>query len=155
MTDTIAARLAARGITIPDAPAPAANYVPALVHGDHLFISGQLPMIAGNMEVVGKLGREVSIVEGQRAAEIIAINLLAQAQAALGDLERIAQVLRITAFVNSAPEFADQPQVVNGCSNLLAEILGARGKHTRSAVGVANLPFNAAVECDAIFAIKA
>lgn len=153
MSETIADRLAARGITLPAAPAPAANYVPTLLSGSQLFISGQLPMRDGKITVLGKLGADVSVEEGQAAAELVAINILAQAQAALGDLSRVAHILRLTGFVNSTPDFGEQPAVINGASNLLADILGDAGRHTRSAVGVAALPFGAAVECDAILAV--
>ncbi|MBI1384418.1 MAG: RidA family protein [Rhizobiales bacterium] len=155
MTDTIAQRLAAKGIELPVGPRPVANYVPAILSGNLLFVSGQVPFVDGKIAVAGQLGAGVTVAEGQRAAEICAINILAQAKAALGDLERIEQALRLTGFVASVPDFTDQPAVVNGASNLLAEILGERGRHTRSAVGVVSLPLGAAVEIDAIFAVKA
>jgi enamine deaminase RidA (YjgF/YER057c/UK114 family) len=153
MTDTIAARLDAKGIVLPEAAPPAANYVPFVISGSLLHISGQLPLEGGKLAVLGHLGKEVDIPAGQRAAELCAINILAQAKAALGDLERIARLVKITAYVASAPDFVSQHLVVNGASNLLAEILGERGKHARVAVGMAALPLNAAVEIDATIEI--
>ncbi len=154
MPQTIIERLAALGITLPEAAAPAANYVPTVLHGDILYISGQLPMQDGKIAVTGTLGAGVETAKGQEAARLCAINILAQAQTALGDLERIAQVIRLTGFVNSALDFVDHPAVVNGASDLIAEVLGARGQHSRAAVGVASLPFGAAVEVDAMIAVK-
>lgn len=152
--DSIAARLAERKLTLPDAPAPAANYVPWVISGNQLFISGQLPIENGSLAYTGCLGRDLDVAAGARAAELCAINLLAQANAALsGDLERTARLIKINGFVASAPDFHEQHLVINGASNLLAEILGERGKHARAAVGMASLPLNAAVEIDAIFQI--
>lgn len=152
--DSIAARLAERKLTLPDAPAPAANYVPWVISGNQLFISGQLPIENGSLAFTGCLGRDLDVAAGARAAELCAINLLAQANAALsGDLERIARLVKINGFVASAPEFYEQHLVINGASNLLAEILGERGRHARAAVGMAALPLNAAVEIDAVFQI--
>jgi enamine deaminase RidA (YjgF/YER057c/UK114 family) len=153
MTDTIAARLSARGITLPEAAPPAANYVPYVISGSLLHISGQLPLEGGKLAVLGRLGKEVDIPAGQHAAELCAINILAQAKAALGDLERIGRLVKINGFVASAPDFISQHLVVNGASNLFAEILGERGKHARIAVGMAVLPLNAAVEIDATIEI--
>lgn len=153
MTDTIAGRLAARGITLPEAAPPAANYVPYVISGSLLHISGQLPLEGGKLAVLGRLGKEVDIPAGQRAAELCAINILAQAKAALGDLERIGRLVKINGFVASAPDFASQHLVINGASNLLADILGERGRHARVAVGMACLPLNAAVEVDATIEI--
>jgi enamine deaminase RidA (YjgF/YER057c/UK114 family) len=142
MTDTIHDRLAAAGITLPAAAAPAANYVPYVVYGTSLQTSGQLPMEAGKVAVTGKLGGEVSLEDGQRAAKLCAVNILAQASAALGgDLTRIARLL-------------EQHKIANGASDFLVEILGDAGRHSRSAVGVPSLPFDAAVEIEALFEIK-
>ena len=154
MSQTIAARLTELGITLPEAARPAANYVPTVLHGHILYISGQLPMQDGKIAVTGTLGAGTDVAEGQHAARLCAINILAQVQAAVGDLERIDQVLRLTGFVNAAPEFAEHPAVINGASDLVADVLGARGHHTRAAVGVASLPFGAAVEVDAMIAVK-
>lgn len=153
MTDTIADRLKAKGITLPEAAAPAANYLPYVITGSALYISGQLPMEGGKIAVLGHLGKDVDIATGQRAAELCAINILAQAKAALGDLERIVRLVKISGFVASAPDFVSQHLVVNGASNLFADVLGERGKHARAAVGMASLPLNAAVEIEAVIEI--
>lgn len=155
MSDTIEARLAAAGITLPEAAAPAANYVPFVISGNLLYLSGQLPIEGGKVAVTGLLGADVSLEDGQRAAKLCAINILAQAKAALGgDLGRIARVIKLNGFVASAPGFIEQHLVINGASNLIAEILGETGKHARAAVGMAALPLNAAVEIDAIMEIR-
>lgn len=155
MTDTIESRLAARSIVLPEAAAPAANYLPWVISGALLYISGQLPLSKGVMTAKGLLGRDLETDAGQRAAELCAINLLAQAKAALdGDLERIVRLVKITGFVASDPAFTDQHLVINGASNLFAEVLGERGKHARAAVGTACLPLNAAVEIEAIIEIR-
>jgi enamine deaminase RidA (YjgF/YER057c/UK114 family) len=153
MADDCEARLAALGLKLPDAPAPAANYVPFHVVNGFLYISGQISMNADG-EVKGKLGDGVSIEDGQKAARIACLNILAQAKAALGSLDRITQAVRLTGFVNATADFTDQPQVVNGASDLLVAVLGDRGRHTRAAVGVASLPRGVAVEVDAIFAVS-
>lgn len=155
MTDTIESRLSARNIVLPEAAAPAANYLPYVITGSLLFISGQLPMENGAIAVKGLLGRDVELASGQRAAELCAINILAQAKAALGgDLSRIARVVKLSGFVASDPAFTDQHLVINGASNLIAEVLGEAGKHARAAVGMACLPLNAAVEIDAVIEIR-
>lgn len=153
MTESIEDRLAAAGVTVPDAAAPAANYVSFVRFGSILQTSGQLPMEGGKVAVTGKLGGGVSLEDGQRAARLCAINILAQAKAALGDLETIGRLLKLTVFVASAPEFTEQHKVANGASDFLAEILGERGRHARSAVGVPALPMDAAVEIEAMFEI--
>lgn len=155
MTDSIHSRLAARNLTLPEAAAPAANYLPYVVSGTQLVISGQLPMENGALAVKGLLGRDVDVAAGQRAAELCAINILAQAKAALdGDLGRIVRIVKINGFVASDSGFVEQHLVINGASNLLAEILGDAGKHARAAVGMASLPLNAAVEIDAVIEIR-
>lgn len=154
MTAEIEARITNLGITIPVAAAPAANYVPYMQTGNLLFISGQLPLENGKLAASGQLGAGVTVAEGQKAAEFCAINILAQAKAALdGDLGRIKRVVRITGMVSSTPDFYDHHLVVNGASNLLVNVLGEAGKHARAAVGMAALPLNAAVEVDAILEI--
>ncbi|MBB3591372.1 enamine deaminase RidA (YjgF/YER057c/UK114 family) [Rhizobium sp. BK529] len=154
MSDQIAARLSEMGITLPEAAAPAANYVPYVISGNLLTISGQLPLEAGKVAVSGHLGKDVDVAAGQRAAELCAINILAQAKAALGgDLGRIRRVIKLNGFVASAPEFIEQHLVINGASNLIAGVLGEAGKHARAAVGMAALPLGAAVEIDAIMEI--
>ena len=160
MTYNAEARLRALGLTLPEAPVAVANYVPFLISGDQLFISGQISkdgdgrVVTGCLgQIVGLAGRTFGVGDGQQAAQLCALNILAQAKAALGSLERIEQVLRLTGFVASVPEFTDQPKVINGASDLMLAVLGGRGRHTRSAVGVASLPMGAAVEIDAILKI--
>lgn len=150
MSDSIDTRLADKNITLPEAAAPAANYLPYMISGNQLFISGQLPLLDGALTAQGQLGDSVTLEQGIIAAETCAINILAQAKAALGDLSRIKQVIKISGFVSSTPDFYEQHLVINGASNLLAEILADAGKHARAAVGMASLPLNAAVEIEAI-----
>ncbi len=153
MSETINDRLSQLGITLPPAAAPAANYVPYVISGNLLYLSGQLPIENGAVAVTGLLGRDVDVARGQRAAELCAINILAQAQAALGDLARIKRVVKLNGFVASVPNFVEQHLVMNGASNLIAAVLGEPGKHARAAVGMACLPLNAAVEIDAVIEI--
>ncbi|BCP54060.1 hypothetical protein K32_26770 [Kaistia sp. 32K] len=153
MTSQIDSRLEALGIVLPAASAPAANYVPFLVSQGHLYISGQIPVGPNGVEYVGKLGVELGVAEGQAAARLCALNILAQAKAALGDLDRIVRVVKLVGFVNSDPTFGEQPKVVNGASDLMVEVLGEKGRHARSAVGVAALPFGVGVEVEAILEI--
>jgi enamine deaminase RidA (YjgF/YER057c/UK114 family) len=153
MRDESEARLETLGLTLPEAPRPAANYLPFVVAGGQLFIAGQVSRRADGSGYKGRLGAELSVADGQKAAELACLNLLAQAKAALGSLDRIGQGLRLTGFVCATAEFGEHPQVINGASDLLAAVLGERGRHTRSAVGVASLPFGFAVEVDAIFAL--
>jgi enamine deaminase RidA (YjgF/YER057c/UK114 family) len=147
-------RLQSLGLTLPGAPKPVANYVPCHIVGELLFVSGQIARAADGKVATGKLGQSVGIEQGQAAARLCALNLLAQAKAALGSLDRIEQVVKLTGFVNATPDFKDQPQVVNGCSDLLVEVLGERGRHTRSAVGVASLPGDSSVEVEGIFRVR-
>lgn len=153
MTGKIEARLAELGLTLPAAPNPVANYVPYAQVGNLLFISGQISKAGDGTLVAGTLGADVTVETGQQAARLCALSILAQAKAALGDLDRIAQVVRLTGFVASTAAFTDHPKVVNGASDLMVEVLGDAGKHTRAAVGVASLPMGSAVEVDAILAI--
>ncbi|WP_417682543.1 RidA family protein [Roseibium sp.] len=153
MTETVEARLANLGIELPSPAAPAANYVPYVFSGNQLFISGQLPMGTDGLEHIGKLGDELSVGEGKAAAKLCAINLLAQAKAATGDLEKVARLVKIVGFVNSTADFTQQPQVINGASDFLVQAMGDKGRHARSAVSAASLPFGAAVEIEAIFEI--
>jgi enamine deaminase RidA (YjgF/YER057c/UK114 family) len=154
MTETIETKLATLGLTLPDAPAPVANYVPTCLTGGLLFISGQVSRRGDGQVLTGKLGDGLDIAAGREAAKVCALNILAQAKAALGSLDRIERVVKLTGFVNSSPTFNGHPQVVNGASDLLVEVLGDKGRHTRSAVGVAALPVDAAVEIEAILAVK-
>lgn len=150
MADTIEQRLNQLGVTLPVAAAPAANYVPYVQSGKLLLTAGQLPLKDGKLAVSGKLGADVDLETGKEAAKLCAINILAQARAALGDLERIARIVKITVFVASDPQFTEQHLVANGASDFLAAALGERGKHARSAVGVPGLPLGAAVEIEAV-----
>lgn len=150
MGDTIQKRLTALGVTLPAASAPAANYLPYASSGALVLTAGQLPLDGGALSATGLLGRDVDMQAGQTAARQCAINVLAQLQAAAGDLERLKRLIKITVFVASAPGFTEQHLVANGASDFLVEVLGERGKHARSAVGVAALPLNAAVEIEAI-----
>ncbi len=153
MQETIEARLKSMGVALPDAAAPAANYVPVVRSGDLLYVSGQLPMGAAGVEHCGRLGDNMSVEGGRDAARLCAINILAQARRALdGDLERLQRIVRITGYVTSTTEFTDQHLVINGASDFLVEALGERGRHARAAIGVISLPLGAAVEIDAIIA---
>jgi enamine deaminase RidA (YjgF/YER057c/UK114 family) len=148
-------RLAALGITLPAAAAPAANYVPARRTGSLVYISGQVPTADGKDQFVGKLGRDVSVEDGQKAARLCAINILAQLRTALGgSLDNVVCCVRLGGFVNAIPEFGEQPKVINGASDLMVAVFGDAGRHARAAVGCASLPRNVAVEVDAIFEVR-
>ena len=153
MVDTIEARLAAAGVALPAAAAPAANYVPFMQTGTLLFTAGQLPLVGGKLIATGLLGRDLDPAAGKEAAKACAINILAQVKAATGDLEKIVRLVKITVFVASTPDFTEQHLVANGASDFLTTILGDRGKHARSAVGTVSLPLNAPVEIEAIVEI--
>ena len=153
MTGIAAARLKELGIELPEPAKPVANYIPAIRSGNTLYISGQLPFTEDGLFQTGKLGDDVSIEQGAAAARYCAINILAQAKVALGDLDRLSRCIKLTGFVSSSPDFTDQPVVINGASDLMVEVLGDRGRHARSAVGVAVLPMNASVEVEAILEI--
>ena len=154
MTGKIDAQLKKLGISLPEPPAAAARYVPFVVTGNLVFIAGQLPMQAGKIAVAGKLGAGVSVEDGTHAAKLCAINLMAQLRAACGgDLDKVRRCVRLNGFVASAPNFTDQPRVMNGASDLIVDVLGDLGRHSRIAVGVASLPLNAAVEVDGVFEI--
>lgn len=146
-------RLRAHGIELPKAAAPVASYVPVVVDGHTAYVSGQLPFVDGEL-VTGKLGDGVSLEQGQQAARACGLMILAQLEAA-GLLERVSHVVKLGGFVASTPDFTDQPKVANGASDLMVEVFGDAGKHARSAVGVPVLPLYAAVEVDAIIALKA
>lgn len=147
-------RLKDLGVSLPEAAAPAANYVPFVKTGNQLYISGQLPMMDGKIQFTGKLGADVDLESGKSAARFCAINLLAQAKAATGNLDKVTRLVKIVGFVNSTDDFTDQPQVINGASDFLVEAMGDKGRHARSAVSAASLPFGVAVEIDAIFEIE-
>ena len=149
----IETKLAELGVTLPDAPAPAANYVPFVQSGNLVHVSGQISNGPDGL-IKGRLGDTMSVDDGAKAAKICAIALLAQLKAACGgDIDRLVRVVKLNAFVASAPDFHDQPKVVNGASDFLVEALGDIGRHARSAVGVAALPLGVAVEIDAVFEI--
>ena len=149
---SIAEKLEELGITLPEAAAPVASYQPLVVSGDTAYISGQLPFVDGQL-VTGKLGQDVGLERGQQAARACGLMILAQLKAA-GLLERVEKVVKLGGFVASVPNFTDQPKVVNGTSDLMAEVFGDAGRHARSAVGVPVLPLDAAVEVDAIVALR-
>ncbi len=151
----IADRLRALNITLPPAPKPLASYVPAVQTGNLLVISGQVPLENGRVVQPGKLGAELSINEGQAAARLCVLNGLAAAQQALGSLERVVRVVRVAGYVASAAGFTQQPAVINGASDLLAEIFGEAGRHARVALGVNELPLGCAVEIEFMFEISA
>ena len=154
MHETIETRLAELGLSLPDAPAPAANYVPWVLDGSTVWVSGQIS--AGpDGQIKGKLGETMTAEEGAEAARACALSLLAQVRAACGgDLSRLQRVVKLTGFVNSTPDFTDQPKVVNGASDLMVELLGDAGRHARSAVSAASLPFGVAVEIEGVFKIE-
>lgn len=149
MAENAESRLKAMGITLHDVPAPAANYVPSVRVGNLLFVSGQVSAMPG-VAIKGHLGDNVSLEQGIEAARICGINLLANFKGALGDLEKIKRIVKLTGFVSCTATFEDPHKVINGCSNVLTEVLGERGKHARSAVGMASLPLGYAVEVEAI-----
>lgn len=149
---TIETKLADLGISLPEPAAPVAAYVPVVVAGGLAHVSGQLPFIDGKL-VTGRLGEDVSLEDGYAAARACGLMILAQLKAAIGSLDKVERVVKLGGFVNSTGSFTDQPKVVNGASELMAQVFDAAGKHARSAVGVPVLPLGAAVEVDAIFAI--
>ncbi|WP_040619704.1 RidA family protein [Rhodovulum sp. PH10] len=153
MTGTAERALAGLGIELPTPAAPIANYVGFVRSGRLLFVSGQLCLVDGKPVATGKLGAEVSVEQGQEAARVCAINILAQVKAALGDLDKVIRVVRLCGYVAAAPSFLDCPKVVNGASDLMVEVFGEKGRHARTAFGVAVLPGDAAVEVDAIFEV--
>ncbi len=154
MTDIIEAKLAELGLTLPAAAAPVAAYVPVVVAGGLAHVSGQLPFIDGAL-VKGRLGEDVSVEDGTAAAKACGLMILAQLKAALGSLDKVERIVKLGAFINSTGDFTAQPQIANGVSELMVAVFGDAGKHARSAVGVPVLPLGAAVEVDAIVAIRA
>lgn len=149
---TVNDRLNTLGIMLPEGTAPAANYVPYVIEGETLWISGQLPKV-GDELIVGRLGEDLDLEDGVAAARACALAILSQAQAASGDLDRV-RLLKLVGFVNSTTDFAQQPTVINGASDLMVDVLGENGRHARSAVSAAALPFGVAVEIEAVFALK-
>lgn len=151
---SIASRLADLGIELPDAPAPAANYVPFVQVGDIVYVSGQISNGPDGL-ILGKLGENMDVPTGAAAARTCAISLLAQVKAACGgDIERLVRVVKLTGFVNSTSDFTEQPKVINGASDFLVEALGDAGRHSRSAVSAASLPLGVAVEIEGIFQVQ-
>lgn len=152
---TIEERLIAEGVTLPDAPAPAANYVPFVKTGNLVFVSGQLPLADGECKYLGRLGDDVDLEEGVKAARLCAVNILAQIKMACdGDLSRVTRVVRLGGFVASTPEFEQHPAVINGASDLMAAVFGDAGAHARAAVGVAALPRGVSVEVEGLFEVS-
>ncbi|MFF4129110.1 RidA family protein [Microbispora rosea] len=147
-------RLAELGLTLPEVVPPLAAYVPAVRTGDHVYTSGQLPLVKGELGVTGKVGAEVSAEEAKEQARICAVNALAAIKALVGELSQVVRIVKVVGFVASAPGFTGQPQVVNGASELLGEVFGEAGKHARSAVGVAVLPLDAPVELEVIAEVR-
>lgn len=150
MTGRIAKRLSELGLTLPKPPAPVASYVPTVITGNLIFVSGQVSFADGKL-ITGKAGADLDMDRAREAARACAINTLAQLQAALGDLDRVKRCVKLVGFVNAAPDFADHPKVVNGASDLMVEVFGEAGKHARSALGAGSLPLNSAVEVESIF----
>ena len=154
MSGEIDAKLSEMGLSLPDAPAPAANYVPHVTAGSLIFVSGQISIAADGTLLTGKLGDDLDVAAGAAAAERCALALLAQVNAALeGDMSRLKRVVKLTGFVNSTADFKDQPKVINGASDLLVAVLGDKGRHARAAVSAAALPLGVAVEIEGIFEI--
>jgi enamine deaminase RidA (YjgF/YER057c/UK114 family) len=154
MTGTIDSRLAQLGIDLPSPPAPVASYVPYVIAGNIVFISGQVTLAADGLKYVGIVGKDLSLDEGKAAARLCAINVLAQLKAAVnGNLDRVRRCVRLGIFVNAVPEYTQHPEVANGASDLIQEVFGEAGRHARAAVGAGSLPRNVAVEVEAVFEI--
>ncbi len=155
MAGQIDARLSELGVTVPEAAAPVANYVGHVVSGNMVFVSGQVTLENGEFKHVGKLGDSISLDEGYQAARLCAINIIAQLKAACGgDLDRVKRIVRLGGFVNSTPDFTGQPKVINGASDLMVEVFGDKGRHSRAAVSAGALPAGVAVEVDCIAEIE-
>jgi enamine deaminase RidA (YjgF/YER057c/UK114 family) len=156
LQSTIDQRLAELGLALPDPGSPGGNYVPYVIAGDLVFVSGQVCRKDGRIACAGKVGRDVDVATAQKAAQLCALNLVAHVRVACGgDLDRVVRCVRLSGFVNSDPEFKDHPAVINGASDLMIQIFGDRGRHARTALGVAALPSNASVEVEGIFQIAA
>lgn len=153
MTGKVEARLKELKLTLPSAPAAVANYVPTVIAGNFIFISGQLPMLDGTLHYPGIVGAQVTVDHAYEAAKLCALNIVAQVKGACGDLDRVKRVVQLNGFVASRADFSDHPKVVNGASDLMVAVFGDAGKHSRAAVGVASLPRGASVEISAIFEI--
>jgi len=154
MTGQIDARLNELGLSLPEAAAAAANYLPYMVSGNLVFVSGQIPVVDGKLQFQGKVGADYTTEEAAKCAKICALNILAQVKAACdGDLDRVVRCVKLGGFVNCVDGFSEQPAVINGASNLMVDVLGDKGRHARFAVGTNALPMNVAVEIDAVFEI--
>jgi enamine deaminase RidA (YjgF/YER057c/UK114 family) len=154
MSGRIEGRLMERGIELPEAPIPAANYVPWVKTGSLVFIAGQIPVWNGERRFLGRVGGDLTLEDGQAAARLVALNVLAQLRAACGgDLDRVVRAVRLGMFVQCTPEFGEHPMVANAASELLVDVFGEAGRHTRAAVGAPSLPFGVAVEIDAVFEV--
>jgi len=151
---TIESRLKELGVTLPSPPVPVASYVPCTITGNLVYVSGQIPIADGAIKYVGKLGVDVALETGQAAAQLCAINVLAQLKAAIGELDRVVRCVKLGVFVNAAPDYTQHPEVANGASDLIAAVFGDAGKHARAAVGVGSLPRGVAVEVEAVFEIQ-
>lgn len=147
-------KLQEMGLELPVAPKPVAAYVPAVQSDNLVFTAGQIPFLNGELKYKGKLGKDLTVEEGYEAAKLCALNCLSVIKAVIGDLDRIEQIVKLNGFVNSVPEFSDQPKVINGASELVANLFGESGKHARAAVGSINLPMNAACEVEMIVRLK-
>ena len=147
-------RLAELGIELPSAPSPAGNYVPCVQVNKLLYLSGAICLVDGEMTHTGKIGESRDILYGQKAARVCALNLLAMAKSFLGDLEKVSRVVQLNGFVNGVPGFTESPAVINGASDLMVELMGERGRHTRAAVAVTGLPKDTTVEIQAVFEVK-
>ena len=154
MPSRIDARLAELRLELPTAGKPVANFVPCVQTGNVLFVSGQVTVWNGEYRHQGKVGREISMEDAQDAARICALNVLAQARAFLGDLDRVTRVVMVQGFVNAIPEFTDHPKVINGASDVFVQVFGDAGKHARFALGAGSLPFNVAVEVAAVLEVR-
>ena len=154
MAGKIDAKLRELGLTLPEVRKPVANFLPCVQTGNTLFVSGQVTAWDGQYLYIGKVGREISVEDAQKAARVCALNVLAQARAFLGDLDRITRVVMVQGFVNAVPEFTEQPKVINGASDVFVNVFGDAGKHARFAIGVGSLPFDVAVEVAAVLEIE-
>lgn len=150
MTGRIDARLEQLGIALPTAAAPAANYVPFVLTGTQLWVAGQITFWDGKLKYRGKVGRDLPLEDGVAAARVCGLNIVAQAKAALGDLDRVVRVVKLGGFVNALPDFTDHSKVINGASDLIVDVFGDAGRHARFAVGASGLPLDSAVEVDAV-----
>jgi enamine deaminase RidA (YjgF/YER057c/UK114 family) len=155
MANKIEQRLAELGITLPAPGSPAGSYVPYVIVGDIVYMSGQVTRVDGKMKYAGKVGKDLTVEQGEAAARTCALNLLSQLKVACeGDLDRVARCVRLSGYVNCGPDFVEQPKVINGASDLMMDVFGERGKHARTAVGVASLPLDSATEVEAIFLLS-